>query len=176
MAQVPVSSAWWRKGSTVLRSEGSRRASRPRPSTAEQRTTLLLSSASCHRIAAARRICCDVRAERAATRPRCQRVRDSAMGGVGEDGGYLGSVRSEEVDVPFGDAAADIGGAHALVGINGDQCGDQFARGASAILLRKQTLCLGACLVESPAGGLHQVVFHGRTSGHIAPADVAAWG
>jgi hypothetical protein len=77
-------------------------------------------------------------------------------------------VRSEEVDVPFGDAAGDIGGAHTLLGVVRNQCSDELPRRAAAILLREQALrlCAGGC--QAPAGRLHQIFLHGRTSDHIA--------
>lgn len=50
-------------------------------------------------------------------------------------------MRREELNVPFSDAAGNIGGADALLWITGRDCGDELARGAAAILLRKQTPC-----------------------------------
>jgi hypothetical protein len=57
--------------------------------------------------------------------PACARFVD---GHLGEGGGDLGCVWSEELSLFLSDAAGDIGGADALLWIRGGECGDKPTR------------------------------------------------
>lgn len=94
--------------------------------------------------------------------PACPRFVDRHLG---ESGGDLGCVGSEELSLFLSDAAGDIGGADALLWIRGGECGDKLTREAAMVRLSKEAPRLRASDGESPAGGLHEIVFHRRTCG-----------